>query len=106
MKYRFRVRIRVLGLDVGLGLVFGTEAASRLVLGLGLRLGLALMLVLALEPGLRLGLVYDCMVVEPLHYRAPLRSNDISVVLFSRLFASCLAPSSRMRFPATTCTSA
>ena len=62
---------------------------------------------------IRLGLVYDCMVVEHpyihvyayvyecrSHTTPPKRSNNVSVVLFSKLFASCLAPSSPMPFPA------
>ena len=35
-----------------------------------------------------------------LHHLLPLRSNDVSVVLFARLFASCLAPSLPMQLPA------
>ena len=55
-----------------------------------------------LKPGLTSGLVWDCMAVEHQHvyrhrrthagvilnHRVPLRSNDVSVVLFARLFAS------------------
>ena len=57
---------------------------------------------------------YDCMLAAhtricihmrtnagiALHHRVPLRSNAVRVVLFSRLFASSLAPSSPMPLPA------